>query len=67
MISEKILKVLEEKRELDLNDLISETKEHPGVVKQVLEKLRKEGRVELQKRKQPHNPKKYKIIVRLAI
>ena len=67
MISEKILKVLEEKRELDLNDLILEVKEHPGVIRLVLERLRKEGKIELQKKKQPHNPKKYKIIVRLSI
>ncbi|HIP66824.1 MAG TPA: hypothetical protein EYH09_01720 [Candidatus Nanopusillus sp.] len=67
MISEKILKILEEERELELNDLILEVKEHPGAVRLVLEKLRRNGKIELQKKKQPHKPKKYKIIVRLSI
>ena len=67
MISEKILKILNERREVSIRELINEVEEHPGVVKQVLEQLKKEGKVNIKKVYRPHKPLKYEIIIEAGV
>jgi|GEM_PF-3456553 len=67
MIRNIIINILEEKRELAIEELARIIKVHYGVVKKVLEDLRKEGKIEIEKIKNPHKPKKYELIIRLVI
>jgi len=65
MIRNRILELLNERGEIELKDLITELKEHPRVVKNVVRELAQEAKIHIRKEKLRHKPKKFKIIVSL--
>jgi DNA-binding MarR family transcriptional regulator len=67
MVSSKILKILSERREISLRELIDEVEEHPGVVKQIIKQLEKEGKISIKKQYRPHKPTKYEIILEATL
>jgi len=67
MISEKILKILNERREITLRELCDELEEHPGVVKKVLESLKSEKKINIKKKYYPHKPLKYETIIEAGL
>ena len=67
MLSEKILEILEKQSEIDMDDLKRELKVHYGVLYKIIKELMRENKVVVEKRKQPHKKKKYRLIIKYTI
>ena len=66
MVRDLIMNILEEKREITLNELVKASKLHYGVLKRIIENLVMEGKVEIERKKNVHKQKKYELIVKLV-
>ena len=53
------MKILEEEKKVEREELIKKVGEHPGVVLKLLESMVRGGEIKIEKKKVPHSPKKF--------